>query len=153
MFVQQNQVNKPDNVLTFFVTLLEFFLSICVIHFIVILFGASVSDFLNTFLFSTFLSVICIMPCLILVDHSDPFELLFRIFIKQEPNTRTELSCVQITRGTVVGAWFGALVIPLDWDRWWQQFPLPCVFGAILGAFISCLGLLFKSKGKLKVDY
>lgn len=22
--------------------------------------------------------------------------------------------------GTVLGAWVSAIVIPLDWDRWWQ---------------------------------
>ena len=147
------QCNNPNKILIFFVTFIEFFISTCVIHFIVILFGASIDDFINTFMFSSLLSIACVMPCLILMDHSDPLDLLFRIFIRQELNTSKELICSQIAKGTIVGAWFGAIVIPLDWDRWWQVFPLPCVFGAFVGAFVSSLSVLYKSKNKLKVEY
>lgn len=31
----------------------------------------------------------------------------------------------------IFGAWLGAVVIPLDWDRPWQQWPIPCSAGAV----------------------
>merc|ERR1712142_1217987 len=36
---------------------------------------------------------------------------------------------------TLVGAWFGAFPIPLDWDRDWQVWPISCSLGAVFGSF------------------
>lgn len=36
-------------------------------------------------------------------------------------------------KATLLGAWLGAIVIPLDWDRPWQVWPIPCVIGALVG--------------------
>lgn len=47
-------------------------------------------------------------------------------------------------KGTILGAWTGAIVIPLDWDRPWQSFPIPCVFGALFGYAASHLFMLVK---------
>lgn len=35
--------------------------------------------------------------------------------------------------GTMIGAWSGAVPIPLDWDRAWQAWPVTVVVGAYLG--------------------
>ncbi|KAF7714645.1 Uncharacterized protein PECH_007195 [Penicillium ucsense] len=35
--------------------------------------------------------------------------------------------------GTGLGAWFGAIPIPLDWDRTWQAFPITILTGAYIG--------------------
>ncbi|EPS28114.1 Glycosylphosphatidylinositol anchor biosynthesis protein 11 [Penicillium oxalicum] len=49
--------------------------------------------------------------------------------------------------GTGLGAWFGAIPIPLDWDRPWQAFPITIVIGAYighaLGGLISRTSLLY----------
>lgn len=37
------------------------------------------------------------------------------------------------TVGALVGAWLGAVPIPLDWDREWQKWPVTIVTGAYLG--------------------
>ena len=37
------------------------------------------------------------------------------------------------TVGCVVGAWLGAVPIPLDWDREWQSWPVTIVTGAYAG--------------------
>lgn len=39
--------------------------------------------------------------------------------------------------GALLGAWAGSIVSPLDWDRPWQQYPIPNVVGAVLG-FAFC---------------
>ncbi|KAL0833057.1 hypothetical protein ABMA28_001170 [Loxostege sticticalis] len=38
---------------------------------------------------------------------------------------------------TVCGAWLGAVVIPLDWNTPWQQWPIPCYLGAVGGYVLS----------------
>ncbi|KAI9792669.1 MAG: Glycosylphosphatidylinositol (GPI) anchor assembly protein [Peltula sp. TS41687] len=37
------------------------------------------------------------------------------------------------TLGTFIGAWLGAIPIPLDWDRDWQKWPVTIVTGAYVG--------------------
>ncbi|EEH07493.1 phosphoethanolamine transferase PIGF [Histoplasma capsulatum G186AR] len=37
------------------------------------------------------------------------------------------------TVGVGLGAWFGAVPIPLDWDRPWQTYPITIVTGAYIG--------------------
>lgn len=50
--------------------------------------------------------------------------------------------------GTVLGAWLGAVPIPLDWDREWQKWPVTIVTGAYLGYAVGKLlgGTLLKGK-------
>ncbi|KAF1958021.1 hypothetical protein CC80DRAFT_491329 [Byssothecium circinans] len=50
--------------------------------------------------------------------------------------------------GSVVGAWCGAIPIPLDWDREWQKWPVTIVTGAYIGYAIGKLvgGTLLKGK-------
>jgi len=40
---------------------------------------------------------------------------------------------------SIVGALFGSAAIPLDWDRPWQAWPVPCCFGATLGYTIGLM--------------
>jgi len=47
--------------------------------------------------------------------------------------------------GAIVGAWAGALPIPLDWDRPWQTWPVTCSIGCVLGATLSGIVALFFS--------
>lgn len=35
--------------------------------------------------------------------------------------------------GACAGAWLGAVPIPLDWDRAWQQWPITVVVGVYVG--------------------
>ena len=39
--------------------------------------------------------------------------------------------------GCVVGAWLGAVPIPLDWDRDWQRWPITIVVGMWLGGIVG----------------
>ncbi|MCJ1246202.1 Glycosylphosphatidylinositol (GPI) anchor assembly protein [Trapelia coarctata] len=41
------------------------------------------------------------------------------------------------TVGTLLGAWLGAVPIPLDWDRGWQVWPVTVVTGAWVGAVVG----------------
>ncbi|KAJ9660722.1 Glycosylphosphatidylinositol (GPI) anchor assembly protein [Coniosporium apollinis] len=50
--------------------------------------------------------------------------------------------------GTLLGAWVGAIPIPLDWDREWQKWPVTIVTGAYIGFAAGKLagGMLFRGK-------
>ncbi|OQD73116.1 hypothetical protein PENDEC_c017G03263 [Penicillium decumbens] len=41
--------------------------------------------------------------------------------------------------GTGLGAWFGAIPVPLDWDRPWQAFPITILTGAYIGYALGSL--------------
>lgn len=47
---------------------------------------------------------------------------------------------------TLMGTWLGAIAIPLDWDRPWQAWPIPCVTSALIGYtlahFFTLIGML-----------
>lgn len=116
----------------------EFLASILLVYFIAFTFGASlIEDLYSNLLFSVLVATIAFLPTLILVPHSAPFELFMRLFVRREFANVTEETCVGVAYGCSVGAWFGCFVLPLDWDRWWQQWPLPCCFGALIGSFIA----------------
>ena len=38
--------------------------------------------------------------------------------------------------GAVLGAWLGAVPIPLDWDREWQKWPVTIIVGMYLGSCV-----------------
>lgn len=130
-------------------TAAELLFSIVVIYLITVTFGASIyEDFLRTLIFSVLMTGLCIAPTLFLVEHNNPFALLFRVLIQHDCRNNDEYRCMKTSMYAVTGAWLGALVIPLDWDRWWQEWPLSCSFGAIFGAFLG-LSLAIKfGKGK-----
>lgn len=47
---------------------------------------------------------------------------------------------------TVLGAWIGAIPIPLDWDRPWQVWPISCTYGAIGGYLIGLFFAFMKTR-------
>ncbi|KAL2734455.1 hypothetical protein V1478_004153 [Vespula squamosa] len=55
-----------------------------------------------------------------------------------------------VIKTTLLGTWLGAIVIPLDWDRPWQVWPIPCVTGALLGYTIAHFIIFFKTLPALK---
>lgn len=146
MIKYRNASNIQNLILTFG----EFVASIFIIYLIAVTFGASlIESFYQTLFFSVLMSVICIVPCIVLFEHSNMFTLLNRIFILEEFEDDVEYRCMRISKSAIIGAWFGALVIPLDWDRWWQEWPISCSTGAICGAFFGIL-TGGKSKDKIK---
>lgn len=47
---------------------------------------------------------------------------------------------------TLVGAWLGAIPIPLDWDRSWQTWPITCYLGALIGNAFGSIRSLWQIK-------
>lgn len=73
------------------------------------------------------------------IEHSDPFTLFIRLYVEQKFYDDIEYRCMRIGVNAIKGAWLGALVIPLDWDRWWQEWPVSCCIGALFGTLYGIL--------------
>lgn len=114
-----------------------------VIHYIVaVLFGAQLFHvFEETFMFSVMLTTLTIIPACIHLGTDKIFYMLNNI-TPYEGDLLSELVFQNIC-SVYVGTWFGAFVIPLDWDRPWQVWPIPCSLGAMLGYFASHLSVTF----------
>ena len=55
--------------------------------------------------------------------------------------------------GCFLGAWLGAVPIPLDWDREWQKWPVTIVTGAYMGYVVGKMvgGWVLKGK-RIELD-
>lgn len=60
-----------------------------------------------------------------------------RIAVDGDVRTPREVGARASAFGACVGAWFGALPIPLDWDRAWQKWPVSVVRGMTLGQLVG----------------
>ncbi|KAF5022404.1 hypothetical protein F66182_5544 [Fusarium sp. NRRL 66182] len=103
-----------------------------ILHVLLVLFGAPfLTHVSHTFLCCAHIAVLAIYP-IFYVRGSDPTPLQAVVGVSA-PFDQTFGGLV----GTVVGAWLGAIPIPLDWDREWQKWPVTIIAGAYLGYFIG----------------
>ncbi|KAE9360161.1 hypothetical protein PR003_g373 [Phytophthora rubi] len=103
-----------------------------VFHVTVVLFGAPVVDlWMQTFLLAVLLSSCVTMPLALHLGGA-PRKWLDLLLELRVSNTQ-ELYLVCSSIGAMLGAYVGALPIPLDWDQPWQQWPLTCVYGTLIG--------------------
>lgn len=109
--------------------LFSFFVSI-------ILFGApALESHEDTLMLSALMTLLTIFP---MICHSwveASMQLLFGVK-GYSKNSIFEM-LVNNAVLTLCGAWLGAVVIPLDWNRPWQQWPIPCYLGALGGYLLS----------------
>ncbi|KAJ4022378.1 Glycosylphosphatidylinositol (GPI) anchor assembly protein [Fusarium irregulare] len=102
------------------------------LHILLVLFGAPfLTHIPHTLLCCAHIAVLAIYP-VFYVRGSDPVPLQAVIGVSA-PFDQTFGGFV----GTVVGAWLGAVPIPLDWDREWQKWPVTIVAGAYLGYIVG----------------
>ncbi|KAJ7030607.1 GPI biosynthesis protein family Pig-F-domain-containing protein [Mycena alexandri] len=65
-----------------------------------------------------------------------------QLFVEFDPHTPLERALLYPAVGALLGAWAGAVPMALDWDRAWQTYPLPPLFGAFAGYVLASLGAL-----------
>ncbi|KAG4198940.1 Phosphatidylinositol-glycan biosynthesis class F [Gossypium arboreum] len=63
-----------------------------------------------------------------------------RIFACTKPNGPLEFMLCLPAHGAVIGAWFGAWPMPLDWERPWQDWPICVSYGAMAGYVVGMVG-------------
>jgi GPI ethanolamine phosphate transferase 2/3 subunit F len=96
-----------------------------------ILFGAPCLDnVLNTFLCSAHFALLGLFP--VFYTRALDSDALVALAGASAPLDETFGGLA----GALLGAWLGAVPIPLDWDREWQKWPVTIVIGMYMG---SCL--------------
>ncbi|KAI8986483.1 GPI biosynthesis protein Pig-F [Pilobolus umbonatus] len=101
-----------------------------VLHALTILFGAPLTEKIsNTVLFSAYLSIITIMPCFEVLTEN----VWLKVFIQHCPVSTPEIYAYTQAICSLSGAWVGAIVLPLDWDREWQAWPISCIISTYVG--------------------
>ena len=93
----------------------------------------------QTALLAALLACLVSVPLACVLPQTPPY---FTLLTELRPETRREALALYPALGAIWGAWIGALVIPLDWDRPWQAYPNPCVVGACVGHSAGHLGLV-----------
>ncbi|KAK7316719.1 hypothetical protein RJT34_00388 [Clitoria ternatea] len=65
-----------------------------------------------------------------------------RIFAQTKPNGSVEYLICLPAHGAVIGAWFGAWPMPLDWERTWQDWPIAVSYGTLAGYLVALVASL-----------
>ncbi|XP_019441231.1 PREDICTED: uncharacterized protein C1450.15 isoform X2 [Lupinus angustifolius] len=60
-----------------------------------------------------------------------------RIFAQTKASGSVEYLICLPAHGAVIGGWFGAWPMPLDWERPWQEWPISVSYGAIAGYLVG----------------
>ncbi|XVE91185.1 hypothetical protein DITRI_Ditri20bG0134000 [Diplodiscus trichospermus] len=63
-----------------------------------------------------------------------------RIFACTKPKGPLDFMLCLPAHGAVIGAWFGAWPMPLDWERPWQDWPICVSYGAMAGYVVGMVG-------------
>lgn len=133
----------PNHIANAVISLLLVAMLTPALHVLFVLFGAPfLTHIAHTFLCCAHFAVLAIFP-IFYVRGSDPVALQ-AVLGASAPLDQTFGGLA----GATIGAWLGAVPIPLDWDREWQKWPVTIVVGAYLGYIIGSkvLGTAFYGK-------
>jgi phosphatidylinositol glycan class F len=104
------------------------------------LLGAPAAAFVRTLLFSLNLALLTAWPIVAALGIPSIYDdgiaaryRLTRLLCAWRAEDAHERALAYPVAGTLVGAWIGAIPIPLDWDRPWQTYPLTPLVGALVG--------------------
>lgn len=109
-----------------------------------LLFGAPIFSLVNeTLTFSVILGVLCSLPLLWFCGTK--YLHIIDLFATSK-NQKPERLAKCIVSLTIFGAWIGSIVIPLDWEVWWQAWPISNCISMLTFAVIGwiCSFTLFK---------
>ena len=124
-------------------------------HIMFVLFGAPLlNSALETTISAALTSSLIFCPSLALIG-SDIMK-WYQVIVCGKHNNNQERFVYMHSVSVVLATWISAVVIPLDWDRPWQEWPIPPAYGSVIGHCMALFGnsLLslkeMKSSGKLK---
>ncbi|KAK2004193.1 GPI biosynthesis protein family Pig-F [Colletotrichum falcatum] len=115
-----------------FLSLLLAFLVTPAIHLVLVLFGAPfLTHFLHTLLCSANIAILSLFP--IFYVHGVESSTWIALASTAAPLDEAYGGLV----GGILGAWLGAVPIPLDWDREWQRWPVTILCGLYAGYILG----------------
>ncbi|XP_012224933.1 phosphatidylinositol-glycan biosynthesis class F protein [Linepithema humile] len=121
-----------------------------VYYIMIVLFGAPVlTEHEETTMLVITLLILTFVPASLHLGVDSALDVLMGSY-SQKSNILADALRINI-QGTILGTWLGATVIPLDWDRPWQAWPIPCVIGALLGYLIAHFITFIKTLPALKL--
>ncbi|OZJ03909.1 hypothetical protein BZG36_03288 [Bifiguratus adelaidae] len=124
-----------------FPALLTTVAGIMFVHFMTVLFGAAFfKGSYGTMLFASHLAILTILPLAVYWDLD--VDRWLNVLVLWQCADTLDVALLLQTWMHVLGAWLGAVVIPLDWDRAWQVWPIPCVLGTSFGNLLVTILLL-----------
>ena len=104
----------------------------------------------ETAVWATLVTTLISIPNLCLLGTN--IKIWFKVLICGRYENSVERFLYFQSAGPILGSWASAIVIPLDWDRPWQIWPIPCVIGALVGYTLSILLSCCLSKQELKQE-
>lgn len=118
---------------------------------IAVLYGAPMTTLIpQTLSWGVIQSIFVVLP--LAAARNAEVSLWRRVYALNDARTAFELCASWAGIGSVVGAWFGACLIPLDWDEPWQKWPITLIHGASLGFIVGHVVAYFRVKAQLQSD-
>ncbi|KAL3511998.1 hypothetical protein ACH5RR_024715 [Cinchona calisaya] len=96
-----------------------------------------IQNFQRTLHWSLFMSVLTCVPAASVFGSS--WDDWLQIYAHTKPSGPIQYMICLPAHGAVVGAWFGAWPMPLDWERPWQEWPICVSYGALAGYFVGMI--------------
>ncbi|ERS97674.1 hypothetical protein HMPREF1624_05845 [Sporothrix schenckii ATCC 58251] len=123
---------KPNVIVTTTLSLVLTALATPLVHLVLVLFGAPfLAQIRRTFLCAAHLAVLGLYP--VIYTRGTDGTGAWRALASGSQTAKQLDAAVGGLWGACAGAWLGAVPIPLDWDRSWQQWPITVVVGIYLG--------------------
>jgi len=124
-----------------------------VFYAIAVCFGAPLlSKTSETFHFGCLLTGLVVLPSFLVIGAN--VDSLTRVFFENNPDLGLECVVTFTSVCSLLGAWLGAVPIPLDWDRPWQEWPVSCSLGGLggytVGLMLAALYLPMRYRAVLK---
>eukprot|EP00271_Cylindrocystis_brebissonii_P018412 TRINITY_DN5198_c0_g1_i1.p1 TRINITY_DN5198_c0_g1~~TRINITY_DN5198_c0_g1_i1.p1 ORF type:complete len:230 (-),score=19.69 TRINITY_DN5198_c0_g1_i1:546-1235(-) len=108
---------------------------------VALVFGAplSLKSLAATLHWATLLSVLTVVPlaCILGFDWSK-WQALIGNPLRPFASSRERVASVA-AHGALIGAWIGAIPMPLDWEKPWQEWPICCSFGMMCGYLVGAV--------------
>lgn len=124
----------------------RFLVLLCILgtfYFSAVIFGAPLlSQHYETFFFSLLMTILTALPCVLHLETENVLTLFLSVFEGTDIHTYYFWNI----RLTILGSWLGAVMIPLDWDRPYQKWPVSCCIGAMGGSYIANIFSLYTQR-------
>lgn len=112
-------------------------------YFGAVIFGAPVSSqHYETFYFALIMTILTALPCVLHLNIENVPILFLSLF----EGTDLHTDYFWNIRLTIFGSWLGAVVIPLDWNKPYQIWPIPCCIGGLCGYYLGNVCALLRKR-------